>query len=79
MSPEVLMPISISVDKADLLNMIKGTGGPIGYLGYQKFSYVGVLGNNERWEWNMLALNNMSGVQLYNVYKELKEFNKDWY
>ena len=68
------MTLTVELDRADLIRLIKGTGGPSSYV------YDTRLGSlygfpNERWQWNDAYLNNLMITQLWDVYQQLKSDN----
>lgn len=66
--------IEVSLDKLDMINLIKGTGGPGAYI--HPFEYLGKLDGfpNEKWYWNEDNLNKFTLNRLWDIYNELKHF-----
>lgn len=67
--------MKVDLDRADLISLILGTGGPAGYV--HPFPYLGTITGfpNEHWVWNMKALEDYSEHQLLSAYQQIKEFN----
>lgn len=71
------MKLQVNLDTQDLINLIKGTGGPGDYS--DTFNYVGSLQGfpNERWVWKDWALNAMNDMELWNTYTHLKNYKNE--
>lgn len=63
--------MTIDLDKNDLINLVKGTGGPCTYT--NNFNHIGELTGfpNEKWQWFDYALKEMTEQSLYDLYLSL--------
>ena len=63
--------VTTTLDRMDVLNLIKGLRPPYGGNEYTKFT-----GNqwNEDWEWDMDKFKDMSIIGLLNLYERMKAY-----
>lgn len=73
-----LVPLlKTSLEKEDLLCLVKGTGGP-GTYRYATTRYGDLIGfPGERWRWNDEYLNKLSESELWDLYQEIKNIKNE--